>query len=72
MPAGGAEKLLSFFLGRTDRPFIAAMSGDGSDDLVYRLAALGARGFFAKPVAIEEILDWIEHARNQAGMRRAC
>jgi DNA-binding NarL/FixJ family response regulator len=48
------------------------MSGDGSDDLVYRLAALGARGFFAKPVAIEEILDWIEHARNQSSMRRAC
>ena len=72
MPAGGAEKLLSFFLTRADRPCIAAMSGDGSDDLVYRLAALGARGFFAKPVAIEEILDWIEHARNQASMRRAC
>lgn len=72
MPAGGAEKFLSFFIGREDRPFVAAISGDVSDELVYRLAALGARGFFGKPVAIEEIVDWIEHARTQSSMRRAC
>lgn len=72
MPDGGAERLLSLFLEQRDRPFIAAMSGEESDALVYRLAALGARGFFAKPVAIEEIVDWIEYARTQSSMRFTC
>lgn len=63
MPDGGAERLLSMFAGRREIPTIGAMSGDVSEALAYKLAASGARGFFAKPVALDEILDWIELAR---------
>jgi signal transduction histidine kinase/ActR/RegA family two-component response regulator len=69
MPDGGAETLLSMFAGQDDCPSIGVMSGDVSDELVYKLAALGARGFFCKPVALEEILDWIDLARERAVRR---
>lgn len=58
MPGGGAERLLSLFRARTGAPVVSVMSGDASDDQQYRLAALGARAFFTKPVAIEELLSW--------------
>lgn len=66
MPDGGAERLLSMLAGRREIPTIGVMSGDVSEALAYKLAASGARGFFAKPVALEEILDWIELARARS------
>lgn len=66
MPDGGAERLLSMFAGQRESPTIGVMSGDVTEALAYKLAASGARGFFAKPVALEEILDWIELARARS------
>jgi two-component system sensor histidine kinase EvgS len=60
MPGGGAERLLTLFRGRDGVPIVAVMSGDASDDQQYRLAALGARAFFTKPVVLDDLLAWID------------
>lgn len=60
MPGGGAERLLTLFRGRDGVPVVGVMSGDASDDQQYRLAALGARAFFTKPVVIEDLLAWAD------------
>jgi FixJ family two-component response regulator len=36
------------------------MSGESNDDLLYRYAALGAREFFAKPVDVERLVQWVK------------
>jgi len=58
MPDGGAEKLLQMvtMLGRAVP--CAVMSGETSDDVLYRFAALGAREFFAKPASIDRLIAW--------------
>lgn len=66
MPGGGVEALLGVLRVRGLRPQVAAMSGDTSEDLLYKVVALGARGFFEKPVCIEELFDWIDVAKQEA------
>jgi signal transduction histidine kinase/CheY-like chemotaxis protein len=58
MPDGGAEKLLSVIKALGRAVPCAVMSGETSDDALYRFAALGAREFFAKPASIERLVAW--------------
>jgi DNA-binding response OmpR family regulator len=62
MPDGGAEYLLPIVTTLPRAPRIAVVSGDSSDEYLYRLAALGAQAFFAKPVHIDEVVAWIRAA----------
>jgi DNA-binding NarL/FixJ family response regulator len=39
---------------------VAVMSGDNSEDVLYRVAAAGAEAFFDKPIAVEDVVEWIE------------
>jgi DNA-binding response OmpR family regulator len=61
MPDGGAERLLRILANRGDAPSVAVVSGDGSEEFLYRLAALGAKEFFAKPVRHRELIDWMRN-----------
>lgn len=67
MPDGGAERLLSLLAARHQRPRFAVVSGDASDEYLYKLAALGAQAFFAKPVDIHDIVGWIRLSRSGVG-----
>lgn len=58
MPDGGAEKLLQLLSRNKSKASLAVISGESSDELVYRYAALGARAFFAKPIEIPQLLEW--------------
>jgi signal transduction histidine kinase/CheY-like chemotaxis protein len=64
MPDGGAEKLLQIVSGLGLPVSCAVMSGDSSDDMLYRYAALGAREFFAKPAAIDQLVIWAQSCRD--------
>lgn len=59
MPDGGAERLLPILTASSKVPRLAVVSGDTSDDHLYRLAALGAQAFFTKPVDVEEVMAWV-------------
>ena len=65
MPDGGADKLLRELAHQGLSLRCAVMSGESSDDLQYRLAALGAREFFSKPVSIERLVDWVGQSQHQ-------
>jgi signal transduction histidine kinase/ActR/RegA family two-component response regulator len=58
MPDGGAEKLLHTITGLGLPVACAVMSGDSSDDMIYRFAALGAREFFVKPASLDQLVTW--------------
>jgi signal transduction histidine kinase/CheY-like chemotaxis protein len=58
MPDGGAEKLLHMVTALQRIVPCAVMSGESSDDALYRYAALGAREFFPKPAPIERLIAW--------------
>ena len=58
MPDGGAEKLLQILATTKRADRCAVMSGETNDDLLYRCAALGAREFFQKPLAVEKVIAW--------------
>ncbi len=60
MPDGGAEYLLPIVTALPRAPQIAVVSGDSSDEYLYRLAGLGAQAFFAKPVHVDEVVSWIQ------------
>jgi len=66
MPDGGALQLMEIFKERGVKSKVAVASGDGSEDLLYRCAAHGAREFFCKPVEIEPLLSWVrsEHVEG--------
>jgi CheY-like chemotaxis protein/two-component sensor histidine kinase len=66
MPDGGALQLMEIFKERGVKSKVAVASGDGSEDLLYRCAAQGAREFFCKPVEIEPLLSWVrsEHVER--------
>lgn len=59
MPDGGAERLLPIIAASDHPPRLAVVSGDSSDEYLYRLAALGAQGFFTKPVEVDEVVAWV-------------
>jgi FixJ family two-component response regulator len=59
MPDGGAERLLSILSARQEAPRFAVVSGDATDEYLYKLAALGAQAFFAKPVTVDDVVRWI-------------
>ena len=59
MPDGGAERLLPILARSSKPPRLAVVSGDSSDDQLYRLAGLGARAFFTKPVDVDEVVAWV-------------
>ncbi len=58
MPDGGAEKLLQILAASRNAARCAVMSGETNDDLLYRCAALGAREFFQKPLAVDRVIAW--------------
>lgn len=58
MPDGGAEKLLHMMTALQRIVPCAVMSGESSDDALYRYAAMGAREFFPKPAPIERLIAW--------------
>ena len=62
MPDGGAERLLPILAASAKAPPLAVVSGDTSDDQLYRLAALGAQAFFTKPVDVDEVVAWVRQA----------
>lgn len=64
MPDGGAERLLSILSSRQQTPRFAVVSGDATDEYLYKLAALGAQAFFTKPVAVDDIAGWIRSSRR--------
>jgi len=59
MPDGGAERLLPIVATGSNPPRFAVISGDSSDDYLYRVAALGAQAFFTKPIEVDEIVAWV-------------
>jgi CheY-like chemotaxis protein/anti-sigma regulatory factor (Ser/Thr protein kinase) len=59
MPDGGAERLLPILATSSKPARLAVVSGDSSDDHLYRLAALGAQAFFTKPVDVDEVVEWV-------------
>lgn len=59
MPDGGAERLLPILATSPKAPRLAVISGDTSDDQLYRLAGLGAQAFFTKPVDVDEVVAWV-------------
>ncbi|MEY4669030.1 MAG: hypothetical protein RL518_1729 [Pseudomonadota bacterium] len=63
MPDGGAERLLPLLGSGASAPRVGVVSGDASDDQLYRLAALGAQAFFTKPVDIDEVVAWVRAGR---------
>jgi signal transduction histidine kinase/CheY-like chemotaxis protein len=58
MPDGGAEELLHRMSVSGQAVPCAVMSGEATDELMYRFAALGAREFFAKPAPLERLVEW--------------
>ena len=60
MQNGGAEVLLAELRSRRISVRVAVMSGDNSEDVLYRVAAAGAEAFFDKPIAVEDVVEWIE------------
>lgn len=67
MPDGGAEYLLPIVMALPQAPRIAIVTGDSSDEYLYRLAGLGAQAFFAKPVHIDEVVSWIRDPGSRYG-----
>jgi signal transduction histidine kinase/CheY-like chemotaxis protein len=59
MPDGGALQLIEMLKERGISSRVAVASGDGSEDLLYRCAAHGAREFFCKPVELGPLLSWV-------------
>jgi signal transduction histidine kinase/CheY-like chemotaxis protein len=68
MPDGGALKLIELFKERGIKARVAVASGDGSEDLLYRCAAHGAREFFCKPVEISSLLSWVRSEDSEVGL----
>lgn len=66
MPNGGAESLLAELRRRRIAVRVAVMSGDSSDDLLYRVAAAGAETFFDKPLDVEALVAWLGPAEAAA------
>jgi signal transduction histidine kinase/ActR/RegA family two-component response regulator len=58
MPGGGAEEFLNSITVVGREVPCAVMSGETSDEMQYRFAALGAREFFAKPAPVERLIAW--------------
>lgn len=58
MPDGGAERLLHLLGRHKSKIRFAVISGESSDELMYRFAALGARAFFTKPIEIDQLVEW--------------
>jgi signal transduction histidine kinase/ActR/RegA family two-component response regulator len=71
MPDGGAERLLGAVRAKGSLWRCAAMSGDSNEQLLYRLAALGAREFFPKPVEIERLVAWATNGAKVQGLLRS-
>ncbi len=65
MPDGGVLKLIELFKERGIATRVAVASGDGSEDLLYRCAAHGAREFFCKPVEIAPVLSWVRSEESE-------
>lgn len=63
MPEGGAERLLTLLSDRSHSVRVAVISGDASDDYLYKVSALGAQAFFCKPVDIGEVCTWIREVQ---------
>jgi signal transduction histidine kinase len=66
MPDGGAERLLGSLAGGSHAARVAVMSGDASDDYLYKVSALGAQAFFCKPVDLNEVCTWIREVQGMA------
>ena len=66
MPDGGAQRLLESLRRRSLSRRVCVMSGAADDDLLYRLAALGAESFLLKPIESADIERWLGHADSQA------
>jgi CheY-like chemotaxis protein/anti-sigma regulatory factor (Ser/Thr protein kinase) len=64
MPDGGAERLLPILAASSKSSRLAVVSGDASEEQLYRLAALGAQGFFTKPVDVDEVVAWVREGRG--------
>lgn len=72
MPDGGAERLLMLLADRSHGVRVAVISGDASDDYLYKVSALGAQAFFCKPVDIGEVCTWIREVQGIGpGARRS-
>lgn len=64
MPDGGAERLLTLLSERAHSARVAVMSGDVSDEYLYKVSALGAQAFFCKPVDLGEVCGWIREVQG--------
>jgi DNA-binding NtrC family response regulator len=64
MPDGGAKRLLQLLATSGKQVRLAVMSGEVNDELLYRFAALGAREFFAKPIEVEDLTEWVREAER--------
>ena len=63
MPGGGVERLLKELKRIGQKPKVAVVSGDLSDEALYRVAALGASAAFVKPLDIDEVCRWLREGR---------
>jgi CheY-like chemotaxis protein len=66
MPDGGAERLLSILSTSARVPCFAVVSGDATDEYLYKLAGLGAQAFFAKPVEVSDVVQWLRTFRGRS------
>jgi signal transduction histidine kinase/ActR/RegA family two-component response regulator len=67
MPDGGAERLLTLLADQSHGVRVAVISGDATDDYLYKVSALGAQAFFCKPVDITEVCTWIREVQGALG-----
>jgi signal transduction histidine kinase len=60
MPDGGALALLEALECGVPTPRVAVVSGDATDECIYKCASKGAEAFFSKPVEVGQIATWIK------------
>jgi signal transduction histidine kinase/CheY-like chemotaxis protein len=68
MPDGGVIRLLDLLKHAGAQPAVAVVSGDDSEELLYRCAAVGAREFFSKPLDLDGLVTWFQAQEGSSGV----
>jgi signal transduction histidine kinase/CheY-like chemotaxis protein len=68
MPDGGALALLEALERGPKTLRIAVVSGDASEECIYKCASKGAEAFFSKPIEVGQIATWIKSEMRTASI----